>query len=140
VEDKWLRLRLLITGASGLYGSKLANLAEEDGHQVFSIYNQHQSAFGTPVHLEISDEEQVEKTFKELTPEVVVHAATLTDVDKCELNKELAWKINVQGTENITRAAKAHNAFLLYISSDYVFNGEKGQYKETDSPDPINYY
>jgi dTDP-4-dehydrorhamnose reductase len=140
VEDKWLRLRLLITGASGLYGSKLANLAEKDGYKVFSIYNQHQAAFGTPVHLEISNEEQVEKTFKELTPEVVVHAATLTDVDKCELNRELAWKINVQGTENITRAAKTHNAFLLYISSDYIFNGEKGQYKETDSPDPINYY
>jgi len=140
MENKWSPLRLLITGASGLYGSKLANLAEKNGHQVFSIYNQHQPAFGIPVRLEISDKKQVEKTFKELTPEVVVHAATLTDVDKCELNRELAWRINVEGTENITRATKADNAFLLYISTDYVFNGETGLYKETDSPDPINYY
>jgi len=140
MEDKWSRLRLLITGASGLYGSKLANLAEKNGHKVFSVYNQHQAAFGRPVRLEISDKEQVQKIFEEVAPEVVVHAATLTDVDKCELNKELAWKTNVEGTENIARATKTENAFLMYISTDYVFNGETGQYKETDSPDPINYY
>ena len=140
MEDKWSRLRILITGASGLYGSKLANLAEKKGHQVFSAYNQHQAAFGKPVRIEISDKDRVEKIFRQLAPEIVVHAATLTDVDKCELNKELAWKINVEGTENITRAAKTSNAFLLYISTDYVFNGETGQYEETDLPDPINYY
>ena len=140
MEDKWSRLRILITGASGLYGSKLANLAEKKGHQVFSAYNQHQAAFGKPVRIEISDKDRVEKIFRELAPEIVVHAATLTDVDKCELNRDMAWKINVEGTENITRAAKTSNAFLLYISTDYVFNGETGQYEETDLPDPINYY
>ena len=46
----------------------------------------------------------------------------------------------MEGTENITRATKTNNAYLMYISTDYVFNGETGQYKETDSPDPINYY
>ncbi len=71
---------------------------------------------------------------------MVVHAATLTDVDKCETNKELAWKVNVEGTKNITEAAKNAGSFLIYISTDYVFSGEKGQYKENDKPDPINYY
>ena len=64
----------------------------------------------------------------------------MTDVDKCELNREIAWKINVEGTLNVAQAAKANNAFLLYISTDYVFDGEKGCYKETDQPSPINYY
>src|SRR3989339_1862613 len=118
MEDKWLRLRILITGASGLYGSKLANLAEKKGHQVFSAYNQHQAAFGKPVRIEISDKDRVEKIFRQLAPEVVVHAATLTDVDKCELNKELAWKINVEGTRNIALAAEANKAFLMHISTD----------------------
>ena len=92
------------------------------------------------MRLEISDAAQVETVFRQVSPDVVVHAATLTDVDKCELNRELAWEINVRGTENIARAAKANNAFLLYISTDYVFDGEKGCYEETDAPNPINYY
>ena len=140
MEDEWSRLRLLITGASGLYGSKLAHLAQTKGHQVFSVYNQHKAAYGKPVQLEVSDREQVEKTFIELSPEVVVHAASLTDVDRCELNRNMAWKTNVEGTKNIVAAANAANASLMHISTDYVFNGETGQYKETDSPNPINYY
>ena len=82
----------------------------------------------------------VNEAFKRVKPDVVVHAASVTDVDKCELNKELAWKINVEGTKNIVEAAKNAGSFLIYISTDYVFNGEKGNYKEPDKPDPINYY
>ncbi len=80
------------------------------------------------------------KPSKRIKPDVVVHAATLTDVDKCELNKELAWKVNVEGTKNIVEAAKATGSFLIYISTDYVFGGENGRYKETQAPNPINYY
>jgi dTDP-4-dehydrorhamnose reductase len=69
-----------------------------------------------------------------------VHAAALTDVDKCEVDKDLAWKINVNGTENIAESCKKRHAFLIYLSTDYVFNGEKGAYKETDKPDPVSNY
>src|SRR5674476_165612 len=82
----------------------------------------------------------VQEIFKKIKPDIVVHAATLTDVDKCELNKELAWKVNVEGTRNIVEAAKNAGSFLVYISTDYVFSGDKGNYKETDKPGPINYY
>jgi len=133
-------LRLLITGASGLYGSKLAYLAEKKGCQVFSAYSQHKPIFGKPIQLDVSNQEQVTKVFKQVAPEVVVHAASLTDVDKCELNHELAWRTNVEGTENVAKASKTHDAFLIFISTDYVFNGEAGRYKESDPPDPINYY
>ncbi len=133
-------MKLLITGASGLYGSKLAKLAIAKGIEVYSSDIQSLSVYGNFVKLDISGKTQVDEVFKTIKPDVVVHAATLTDVDKCETNKELAWKINVEGTRNIVEAAQSAGSFMIYISTDYVFNGEKGNYKETDKPDPINYY
>jgi dTDP-4-dehydrorhamnose reductase len=133
-------LKLLITGASGLFGSKLAELATARQYAVCSGYNRDNPAHGTSFQFDVSDKSRVEKVFKKVNPEFVVHAAALTDVDKCEMNKELAWKINVEGTRNIVETVKATRAFLVYISTDYVFNGETGRYKETDNTDPINYY
>jgi dTDP-4-dehydrorhamnose reductase len=138
--EAWYQLKLLITGASGLYGSKLAQLALDRNIEVYSSDIQSLTVYGNFVKLDISGKEQVAEAFKTIKPDVVVHAATLTDVDKCETNKELAWKVNVEGTKNIADAARSTGSFLIYISTDYVFNGEKGRYKETDNPDPINYY
>lgn len=133
-------MKLLITGAIGLYGSKLAKIATEKNIEVYSSDIQEAKVYGHFVKLDVSNKEIVEQAFQQVKPDVVVHAATLTDVDKCELNKELAWKINVEGTKNIVDAAKTTGTFIIYISTDYVFNGEKGCYTESDKPDPINYY
>ncbi len=140
MEIAWYPLKLLITGASGLLGSKLAKIATAKNHVVYSTYNQHPADFGVPIQLNITDRDQVEMTFKKAEPDIVVHAASLTDVDKCELNKELAWKINVEGAKNVAQASKDLGALLIYISTDYVFDGEKGCYVETDVPSPVNYY
>jgi len=140
MEAKWCKLKLLITGASGLYGSKLAELATARNYEVYSGYSRDQPASGAPVQFDVSDKNQVEDAFEKVNPAVVVHAAALTDVDKCEINKELAWRINVEGTRNVAEAVKTRRAFLIYVSTDYVFSGETGRYKETDGPDPINYY
>jgi dTDP-4-dehydrorhamnose reductase len=64
----------------------------------------------------------------------------MTDVDRCEREKALAWKINVEGTSNIVDSCKRYGAFLVYISTDYVFDGKKGNYSESEEPNPINYY
>jgi dTDP-4-dehydrorhamnose reductase len=133
-------LKLLITGASGLFGSKLAQKAIEKGITVYAGYNKDAPGLGVPVFFDISDKNQVDRVFEAVKPDVVVHAAALTDVDKCELNRELAWKINVDGTTNMAEASLRAGAFLVYISTDYVFGGEKGCYKETDLTGPISYY
>ncbi len=140
MEARWFSLKLLITGASGLYGSKLAEFAIARNFEVYSCDVQELPVCGNFVKFDVSNKELVNEAFNRVKPDVVVHAATLTDVDKCELNKELAWKINVEGTKNIVEAAKSAGSFLIYISTDYVFNGEKGRYTESDKPDPINYY
>ena len=140
MENRWSALKLLITGASGLYGSKLAALALARNFEVYSCYVQELPVCGNFVKFDVSNRELVDEAFKRVKPDVVVHAASVTDVDKCELNKELAWKINVDGTKNIVEAAKRIGSFVIYISTDYVFNGKKGNYKESDKPAPINYY
>lgn len=134
------RLKILITGASGLLGSKLAKIAVKNGHKVYSGYNKNRPMSGIPAKFDISDEEAVNKEFEKIKPEAVVHAAALTDVDKCEIEKKFAWSVNVKGTENIAEATKEHEAFLVYISTDYVFDGDKGMYKENDECNPINHY
>lgn len=133
-------MRLLVTGASGLLGSKLCELALRNEHEVYSAYSKHEPLIGLPIQLDISNENDVKRAFKQTKPQAVVHAAALTDVDKCELEKELAWKTNVEGTRNIAELCARDKAFLVYISTDYVFDGEKGMFKETDRPSPINHY
>jgi dTDP-4-dehydrorhamnose reductase len=140
LEVEWFTLKLLITGASGLYGSKLAQLALKEGVDVYSSDVQSLTVFGKFVKLDVTGKAQVEEVLNEIEPDVVVHAATLTDVDRCELNKDLAWRINVDGTKNIASASQKNGAFLIYISTDYVFSGEKGCYVESDAADPVNYY
>ena len=97
-------MRVLVTGASGLCGSKIAQLSTQ-GNSVYSGYNRDKPIYGIPIQFDISNLNQVTRAFKKLNPDVVVHAAALTNVDDCETNKQLAWKINVEGTRNIVEAA-----------------------------------
>lgn len=133
-------MKLLITGSSGLFGSKLAQIASTQGHEVYCGYYQTKQLLGYPIQFDITNQEQVEQVFQKTQPDVVVHAAGLTNVDVCETNKKLAQKTNVQGTKNIIQQAKQNQTFVIYISTDYIFNGQEGNYTETDKPDPINYY
>jgi dTDP-4-dehydrorhamnose reductase len=140
MEARWNSLKLFITGGSGLFGSKLAQKAIAKGIEVYSAENRSQCLYGNSVKLDITDKEAVSRVIGKIKPDAIVHAASLTDVDKCELNKDLAWKINVDGTKNILQSIDETNPFLVYISTDYVFSGEKGCYVESDAADPVNYY
>lgn len=109
-------------------------------HEVYSAYKKHTPLYGTPIKFDVSDKKAIERIFKKIKPKAVVHAAALTNVDRCESEKELAWKVNVKGTESVATASEKHQAFLVYVSTDYVFDGEKGMYEENEKPTPINYY
>jgi dTDP-4-dehydrorhamnose reductase len=140
LEEKVNRVKLLVTGASGQLGTRLCQIAQTKNHKIYSAYSQHKPQYGTPVELNILNQKAQQQLLEKTKPDAVVHAAALTDVDKCELEKELAWKTNVEATTNLARLCKERNTYLLYVSTDYVFNGEKGMYKETDKPAPINHY
>jgi len=133
-------VKLLVTGASGLLGTRICQLATKQNYEVYSAHSEHIPQFGTPIKLDITDGTALKQLFNKTRPDMVVHSAALTDVDKCEKEKDLAWKINAEATSNIAQLCHEHNCFLVYVSTDYVFNGEKGNYKETERTAPINYY
>ena len=73
-------------------------------------------------------------------PEIIIHAAAISSAEVCEQNKTLAWEVNVTGTQNILDAALQYKCRVVYISTDLVFDGERGNYSEIDMPSPVNYY
>ncbi len=133
-------LKLLVTGASGLLGHKVAQLALKKGHEIYSIYKEHSINLGTPIKLDLTGQSEVFKVISRLKPELVIHTAAYTDVDGCEINKDLAWKVNAEATKHVAMASTSTGAHLTYVSTDYIFDGEKGFYTEDDSPNPISYY
>jgi dTDP-4-dehydrorhamnose reductase len=133
-------LKLLVTGASGLLGHKVAQIAIEKGHEVYSLYKAHPTNFGTPIKLDLTNQNEISKVITKLKPEAIIHTAAYIDVDGCETNQNLAWKINAEATKHIATASANINSYLTYVSTDYVFDGEKGLYTEEDKTNPINYY
>jgi dTDP-4-dehydrorhamnose reductase len=130
--------RLLVTGASGLLGNKIVELTKND-YTVIPIHKT-KPLHSNSLKLDIADTTEVLNLLGEIKPDVVIHTASETNVDKCEIEKEQAWKVNADGTRNIAKACQKVHAKLVYISTDYVFNGEKGFYNEEDKPNPVNYY
>lgn len=89
----------------------------------------------------ITDRKHVQEIILKTRPDVVIHTAAWTDVDGCEFDKGRAYKVNSEGTENVALACRKIDAMLIYISTDFVFDGRKKKpYKETDKPNPINIY
>lgn len=115
-------------------------LAIESGHEVHSLYLEHSSPEGRPLRLDISDQAAVEKTLADKLPEVVIHVASITDLDLCEQNPELAFRVNATATGFLAEACRNVKSFLIYVSTDYVFDGEQGNYREHDQPNPVNVY
>lgn len=124
---------ILITGATGQLGSELRNLLDER-NVAYDAFDSH--------GLDITDEETVMKKVEELQPKVIYHCAAYTAVDNAEDQYKAAnWQVNETGTQNIAQAAKKVGALLVYVSTDYVFDGTNpSEYKEDDPTNPKNEY
>lgn len=125
-------MRVLITGGSGQVGYDIARLLEENNTMMY-----------VPTHeeMDITDRDSVMMAFDSFKPDIVFHCAAYTAVDKAEEDKERCYDINVNGTKNIVDASNIYGSKVVYISTDYVFHGDKnGIYETSDITDPINYY
>ena len=125
------KMRILVTGAKGMLGTDLVP-ALESAHQV------------VPADLEQADLTSWEAAWRLVEgaqPELVIHAAAMTDVDGCERDPEAAWRHNTLATWHVAAACQRLGAALLYLSTDFVFDGTKGgPYHEFDQPHPLNAY
>lgn len=133
-------MKYLVTGSAGLIGSQLVFDLVQSGQTVYSCYNKTKPLHGIPIKLDLLNLEEISKVFEKFHPDLVIHLAALTDVEKCESESKLAYLINTKATEQIAKEAKHLGCFLIYLSTDYVFDGKKGLYDENDSPNPINFY
>ena len=125
---------ILITGGHGQLGTELRHLLDEKKLEYLST---------DADQLDITDKEGTYKFITDMKPEIIYHCAAYTAVDKAEdEGKELDEKINVEGTRNVAEAAKAAGATLIYISTDYVFDGKKkeGMYQVDDTTIPLSEY
>lgn len=130
-------MKILIIGASGFLGGKLYSTFSTQNEVLGTYQSQPQPDL---ISLDVTDALQTTKLIKEFRPEIVIHTVALSDPDICEQNKDKAERINHYGTKNIVEACGEIEANLVYISTVYVFDGTKGNYREEDATHPINWY
>jgi dTDP-4-dehydrorhamnose reductase len=133
-------MKFLITGSTGLVGSQVTKDLIDQNHLVYSCYHDSKPDLGIPKKLDLLDSISIKKIVDETTPDVIIHLAAMTNVDLCEVQKDLATKINANATEILAKQAAKRNVFFVYVSTDYVFDGKKGMKKEDDIPNPLGEY
>lgn len=124
-------MKVLITGSNGMLGHDLIDVLD----------GKHELIKTTSKSLDITDEDKVKEYIVNENPDIVINSAAYTDVDGCETNEEMAYKVNGEGVKNLALACKVVDCPLVHISTDYVFNGENSKpWMEDDEVGPISIY
>jgi dTDP-4-dehydrorhamnose reductase len=129
-------MEYLVTGASGLIGLNFINILPKSKTRGAS-YLHTKPGF---IQFDIRKHQEVEFHIRNNKPRVIFHSAAFANVDECENNYQECFDINFLGTLNLAKAAKRYGSKIVFLSTDYVFNGKRGPYFEEDIPDPINNY
>lgn len=138
-----IKKRILITGANGMLGQRLIKFFMKQKYvEVFMTSLEEKNCFGynNYAQVDLSKREEVKKVIYDFYPDFIIHTAAYTNVDGCETQRELSWKVNVKSVEYIAEASRLIDAHLIHFSTDYVFDGKNGPYTEVDIPCPISYY
>lgn len=136
--------RILITGANGLLGQAVMHIfTRESDYELIqsSVEDKACVAFGSEYfQLDITNKEEVKNAVRKYQPNIIVNCAAFTDVDKCEIEREQSWKLNVDAVKNLIIASRINDAKIIHYSTDYIFDGKHGPYDETATPNPISFY
>ena len=137
-------MKILITGSNGLLGQKIVRqLKKKNKSFLATSLGENRNpdcpnSFYSP--LDISNQYEVNKVIMDYNPDAVIHTAAITNVDYCETNPDLCHEVNVTATAYLFEAAKKAGAHFSALSTDFVFDGKKGNYKESDQPNPLSVY
>ena len=137
--------RILLTGSNGLLGQKIVHLIlNETNHELLAtskglnrIISRDDINYQS---LDITDLKQLEKVVSVFRPDAIINTAAMTNVDACESQHEECWSLNVTAVENLVKVSNEFNIHLVHLSTDFVFDGEKGPYSEEDEPNPLSLY
>ena len=136
-------MRVLVTGGTGLVGRYLLRHMK-DHAEILATHLEDKAFDWIPgvryCRMDVADRENVVRIFREADPDIVVHTASIGDVDFCERHKDKARSVNLEGTGNALDGARSSGAKFIFISSNAIFDGKRPFYKETDEPNPVNYY
>ena len=134
-----VKLKFLVTGSAGLIGRQVVKDLSES-HEVFSCYDKSKPEYGNVVKMDLLNHEMISNVLSEKNPDIVIHLGAMTGVDLCEKEKTSASEINTKATEIIAKECSKLNSFLVYVSTDYVFDGNLGMYKEDNVTNPLGFY
>lgn len=139
-------MKILITGANGLLGQKLVSLlAPKKEINVIATArgkSRLSSEYGSFLYesMDIANREEVIQVVSLHKPDVIINTAAMTNVDECEKEKQACMQLNVEAVKFLVEAAERTSAFLLHLSTDFIFSGEEGPYDEEGIPAPVNFY
>ena len=137
-------MKVLVTGATGKLGCELCKDFSAEGAVAGLARGNRETKLCRASEMltaDITDRDRVIRIVRDFKPGIVINSAAIADVDFCELNPEQAFAVNAEGAKNVADAAAAAGALLIHISTDYVFDGEKGSaYTEEDRPNPVSVY
>lgn len=138
-----IKRRILIFGSNGMLGCRITRFYQKNSNVELLCSSFEDESFYDDVNYiqaDITKREEVKKIVFDFYPDVIINAAAFTNVDKSETEREQAWKLNVKAVEYIAEMTRTIDAHLVHISTDYIFDGIKGPYLETDKPNPLGYY
>lgn len=136
--------RLVVTGSNGLLGQTLVNLLDAKGYEVHALSRGKDRNITSSnyiyYNIDLTGFPEVNNLLKKINPDFIINTAAMTHVDVCEDNKESCDLINVELVKHLAEVCKNIEAHLIHISTDFIFDGKDGLYKEDDAPNPLNYY
>ena len=138
-------VKVVVTGSNGLLGQSLINLLlkEKDVYKVIG-FSRGENRSGRDdfsyVSIDITNEKNLKEILLEIEPNFIINTAAMTQVDDCEVDKKACDLLNVSVVEWLAEISDNKNAHLIHLSTDFIFDGIKGNYKETDVPNPLSYY